>query len=196
MFKTTLSALALTALAGGAFAMEAPSSGAAQLAAKLGVEPGVYSLSDLIRLDAANDSQQNREEVAFILEEGRFGIAGRSNAGAVSATDHAQLAARAGVESGQYTIAELALIDTGSRSSNDVEFVEFVKDGGLRDAGPSSADTPAFAQIAGTLNVDAADFTASQLIRLQDAAKDGNRTVVRAILNEAGSDASVATVLR
>ena len=181
--KSAIAATVIAISASAASAMDAPSQGAAQLAALAGVEPGVYSVADLIRLNDVKDQTSQAAEVRFILHEGRSGIAGRADTGSVGANG--------------LTTAEAALINEASKNSNDAIFARFVENGGIRD---NSADvrsnSPAHVQLAGQLDVNPADFTLSQLIRLNDAAQENDRVVVAAILDEAGVDTPAYQVLR
>jgi len=82
--------------------------GAAQLAARAGVEPGVYSVNELTRLIAdshesgrANDNKRN-----FILQGDQSEVSRSASSDRISDGER-QLAARAGVEPGLYSINTL-----------------------------------------------------------------------------------------
>ena len=198
--KTIITAAVLAVTAGAAAAMDAPSPGEVQLANLAGVEPGVYSVADLIRLDDSYRETNSAQEQRFILDEGRDGIAGRANSGfgAISTSAGAvHNAATVNVDGGIYTTGEIALIDAADGVTNDRHFVAFVKDGGLRDNTANvTSSSPAAQQLAGALGLDAGDFTLSQLVRLDSAAEENNRVLVDAILNEAGVSITAEQVLR
>lgn len=201
MFKKSIIAAAtIAATATSAFAMDAPSQGARMLAALSGVDAGVYSVNELVQLDDAlsDDDLNSNSNVNYILNEGHSSVSSRDDfsASLVSTSAGAdQLALNAGVAPGTYTVAELILID-GVDGGDERAYGEFIRDGGLRnDSAASVSISPAHQQLAGSLNVDAADFTLSQLVRLDAAVSDNSRFTVQTILNEAGVDTPVATVL-
>lgn len=55
--------------------------------------------------------------------------------------------------------------------------------------------TPARAQLAAAVNVNAADFTLAQLVELNQAQREHDWLKARTILEEAGSDVPVSKVL-
>ena len=94
--KTSILALAAAAITAPAFADPA----------SLGVEPGVYSVDQLVQLKGLDDS--DHAERKFILDnpEGpNAGVASRSGTGASAGTD--KLAASVGVEPGLYSLEQL-----------------------------------------------------------------------------------------
>ena len=98
--KTSILALAAAAITAPAFADPA------SLARSVGVEPGVYSVDQLVQLKGLDDS--DHAERKFILDnpEGpNAGVASRSAIGASAGTD--KLAASVGVEPGLYSLEQL-----------------------------------------------------------------------------------------
>lgn len=197
MFKTAIvSALALAATAGAAAAMDAPSQGAAMLARINGVAPGAYEVSDLVRLGEARRSVDEGHVVRHILDRGRTGIAGRA-ATAGAGAEAAQLARSVGEAPGRLGIDELAALDAAQSEANADHVARFISGGGLRaDTGDSRGSGAARAQIAAALNLDAADFTLAQLVRLDLAAQENDAFTIRAILDEAGVARSAGDILR
>jgi len=105
--SATLAVLALT-ISAPAFAGQ----GADQMARILGVEPGAYTLSQLMDLDRAY-KEDNAQAVSFILSQGNGGVSSR--AAVVSETGvnpgKAQLAKILGVDVNAYTLSELVALD-------------------------------------------------------------------------------------
>jgi hypothetical protein len=116
------------------------------------------------------------------------GIAAPAFAGGISQGD-AQVAAYLGVPAGQYSPAELTLLEQAKRD-NDAQAYAFILSGGLADRvstsnGASQGDT----QLANTLGVTPGAYSLSDLIALQDARKDGDAEAAKAIL---GHDVTAA----
>jgi hypothetical protein len=109
--KTTATALTVLLMAGAAFA-QSVSPGAVQLAAIAGVEPGMYSANQLIRLiDAQRDSDQ--QAVDFILSQSAADTTRFNSASGEPAVGAGwdMIARLNGVEPGQYTASELSAMD-------------------------------------------------------------------------------------
>lgn len=88
--------------------------GAAQLAASLGVEPGRYTVNELIRLERAVEANDD-ETINFILSGTIREQAGETtaNAGAL------QLAALLGVNAADYSLSELTALYTARYDGDD-----------------------------------------------------------------------------
>ena len=156
-----ISAAALALSAGVALA----NPGIDQLAAEAGVSPNGYTQNQLIQLlEAQRDDDTAR--AAFIMSQaGQNGVI-RSDMGAGSVSNDAQLAALAGVEPGVYTINELQrLIE--AKADNDNQEVNFILSGENRaEAAPANVVTPGQAQLAATLGVDASQYTLAELTQM------------------------------
>ncbi|MEM8555797.1 MAG: hypothetical protein AAGF71_13345 [Pseudomonadota bacterium] len=149
MFKTT------AILTAAAIALGSAASANSQLADSLGVEPGVYSTVELVRLKNAIEDN-NASEVAFILQ--RSAEATRAANFADSGSDVSALRLRRAME------------------DNNTAEVNFILDGG--SAGSFSKST----HLASSVGVDAQAFTVSDVIRLKRAKEDNNIAEVNHIL--------------
>lgn len=132
--KALFAALALSLTAGAALA-QSINPGVAQLAAQAGVEPGLYSQAQLIRLIDAQQDNQNAE-VDYILAnpEGPVAVSrgvtegttlSQANAAGGVNAGVAQLAAQAGVQPGLYSQAQLIQL-ISARQDNDDSLVRFI----------------------------------------------------------------------
>ena len=142
--KTIILSAALAAF------VAAPSFANDQLARSLGVEPGVYTLSQLIELKDAAEQTGNEGSVFF--GDGVAFAAG-SNAGAV------QLANTLGVDAGRYSVNELA------RIKNAAEFTDIEGDIFLGN-GPAFASS-AVDQLAASLGVAGEGYSLTELAQLK-----------------------------
>ena len=149
MRTTILSSLVAIAIAAPAFA----SPGADQLARTLGVEPGTYSLAELVRLNDAIEtgSVEGAEAARFILNGSADVVSSSNPAGAITANE-AQL-----IEREQIRNATL---------SSDQILAGLRSDATVSDRG---VVTPTKALIAQSLDVDAAAFTTAELVALEAA---------------------------
>ena len=141
--KTIILSAALAAFAAPSFASD-------QLAHSLGVEPGVYTLSQLIELKDAAERTGIEGDVYF--GDGPAFASG-SNAGA------AQLANTLGVDAGNYSVNELA------RIKNAAEFTGIEGDVFLGN-GPAFASTAAD-QLAASLGVAGQGYSLAELAQLK-----------------------------
>ncbi len=149
MRTTILSSIVALAIAAPAFA----SPGADQLARSLGVEPGAYSLAELVRLNDAIEtgSIEGAEAARFILNGSADVVSSSNPAGAITANE-AQL-----IEREQIRNATL---------SSDQILAGLRNDATVSDRG---VVTPTKALIAQSLDVDAAAFTTAELVALEAA---------------------------
>lgn len=147
MRTTILTSILAIAIAAPALA----NPGADQLARSLGVEPGTYSLSELVRLnEAAEEGSVTGAQIARFVTSGGADVVSSSNpAGAITANE-AQLIERAQIRN--YTLSADQIL-AGLR--NDAT----VSDRGVV--------TPTKALIARGLGVDAASFTTAELVALE-----------------------------
>lgn len=172
MFSRNLLAVLAIVAAAPAFAAGV-SAGDAQLARIAGVEPGVYSTAQLIRLDQARQDN-DAETVRFILASPEGTLAAtRADTSAASLGDSAvsagaaQFALILGVEPGAYSLDDLTRLDR-ARHDNDAETERAILSGAL-DRPESAIVTPGKAQLAASLGVDPAAYTLAELSALAGA---------------------------
>ena len=122
---------ALLSLTAGAALAQGVGQGDAQLAASAGVQPGLYSTSQLVRLIEAQRANQDNE-VNWILAnpEGPAAVArGAGSPAAVSTAGRGpgadQLARSAGVEPGRYSTDQLIRLIEAQRENQD-DVVRFI----------------------------------------------------------------------
>ncbi|OSP55327.1 hypothetical protein [Pseudoruegeria sp. SK021] len=171
--KSTLAALALAVTTGAAFA----ANGADQLALNVGVEPGAYSLADLVALKSADQDSQSRKSIPYILENGANGTVTRG-----TTADNAQLSGALGVTPSAYSTFELTAIKAAVNDGNDEEARYYTDGGYARSTGAISASDTAYQGLEATLNINADDYTLAELIILQDAVQENDTSLVRAFL--------------
>lgn len=147
MRTTILSTILAIAVAAPAFA----SPGADQLARSLGVEPGVYSLSQLVRLNEAfEEGSVSGAEIARFVTSGGADVVSSSNPTGAITVNEAQLIERAQIRN--YTLSADQIL-AGLRN-----------DATVSDRGTVSAGK---AMIAASLGVNAAEFTTAELVALE-----------------------------
>ena len=159
MLKTLVTpALVAVLLTGSAFAAEPTS--ASQSAALAGVPVGQYTAAELQNiLDAQRESDLARLNY-FLSHTNRA----QADAGSRPATG--QLAASAGVPSGEYTRFEVANIIDARESGNATKLEYYLSHENRKPAAPASAVTPAEARIAKALGLDPAQYTLAELVAL------------------------------
>ncbi|PJF09274.1 hypothetical protein [Pseudorhodobacter sp. MZDSW-24AT] len=166
-----ISAAALALTAG----IAAANPGVDQYAASLGVAPGALTQAQLIQLEEAlrdNDTVTAN----FILSQAGTAEVTRSNMGAETVSNDAQLAAAAGVEPGRFTANEMQLLIEAKRDNDDF-MVDFILSGKNRaQANPTTTVTPGQAQLAASLGVDASQYTLSELTALYAKTLEDNRS--------------------
>lgn len=106
-----------------------------------------------------------------------------------------------GVEPGVYSVADLTRIGEARKESSQAYEVDYIlnsagQDYVSRSTADMSVTTPGREQLANLLNVNAADFSLSQLVQLQDAVKHNDSTTVTAILQSAGVTTPTSQVIR
>jgi hypothetical protein len=147
MRTTIISSILAIAIAAPALA----NPGTDQLARTLGVEPGTYSLAELVRLnEAAELGGVDGAEIARFITGGSADVVATSNpAGAITA-------AEAGLID--------QILDDNADLSSDVVLSGLRNDATVSDRGTVS---PGKAQLAASLGVDAAAYTTAELVVLQ-----------------------------
>ncbi len=130
-----------------------------QLAASIGVEPGQYTLAELVALQAAIDD--NDQQLIRAIQEGRVETATAADV----TPGQAELAQSLGVDPSEYTLAELAQL-RDARATGNAGLEAQVLEG---DAGAVSGSgiTDGHAQIAASLGLDPADYSFSELVRIK-----------------------------
>lgn len=103
-------------LAVAAFAVATPvfaGQGADQYARILGVEPGAYTVAQLVDLDRAY-KENDAQAVKFILSQGNADLASRAAVEIVPSTNGGknQIARELGVNADDYTLSELAVMQS------------------------------------------------------------------------------------
>lgn len=153
----TTAALALTA------GLASANPGIDQLAAAAGVSADGFTQTQLVQLlDAQRDNDTQR--VQFILSQAGAGTVAISNMGPTGASSDAQLAAKAGVEPGRFTVNELERLILADRE-NDTQTRAFILSGQNRVEATGTI-TPGMQQLAATLGVNAADYTLLELTEM------------------------------
>lgn len=130
-------------------AAAAPAFANDQLAASIGVEPGVYSTAELVAIKSSYDT-----ETGYVLP---------APAGGVAMTD--QLAASIGVDAGRFSVSELAAI----KSSYDTENgFNLPAEGGIVST-QSVGISAGHQQLAANLGLNAGDFSVAELAAIKGA---------------------------
>jgi hypothetical protein len=159
MFKSILTpALVAVALTTSAFAAD-PSSDA-QSAALAGVQPGVYTAAELQNILAAQQ-EGDRARLEFFLSH-----TNRAQADANSRLATGQLAASAGVPSGEYTRFEASNIIDARLDGDQDTLNYYLSHENRKPAAPASAVTATEARIAKALGLDPTQYTLAELVAL------------------------------
>lgn len=164
--KTTLSALALAVAIPFAGAAFADNGGTDQLAKIAGVEPGVYTIAELIQIDLARKTQDEEKLEFYLLGENRVSrtdFSDRVNPGV------AEFAEIEGVSTSLYSAADLIQLSEAERE-NDLEKIEFIKaraEGQYAEPDPYAV-SPGKRQLAAVLGLDPAAYTTAELIEIAD----------------------------
>jgi hypothetical protein len=153
-FNLVAATLALSATA---FAANAASPAAEQLAAKLHLNADAYSLTELNQIDQALRDGDAQAANYYIKGENRVALPTAVTPG------RAQIAAQLGLDPANYTLAELSVIDS-ARKANNAELAAFYTSGRNRDvAGGVGVVSPGKVQLAASLGVNPADYSLTQL---------------------------------
>lgn len=166
MLTKTLITTAFVLSVSGAFA-DGVSPGAAMLAQIAGVEPGAYTVADIIRLEDAREETVQAAEVQYILKS--VGVARSAPwTPAEPSGGTNQLADALGATRGAHSIAEM-IIMSDAAEENDTRAYALYASGANRESMNDDVGrvTPAKAQMAAALGVDPAAFSLSELVVLQ-----------------------------
>ncbi|MGJ8584093.1 MAG: hypothetical protein ACSHXD_08385 [Marinosulfonomonas sp.] len=156
-------------------------SGKDQLAALAGVSAENYSISELVRLDAAQ-KDGDATTSSFIKAKANGNVISTQNS--VSA-GQAQLAASVGVEPGSLTQAEMIRLDQALREG-DATKANYIIDQANGDSISSQSGISAGdAQLAALVGVEPGSLTRAQMIRLDQAQKEGDASTANFILSQA-----------
>ncbi len=134
----------------------------ANLAASVGVEPGVYTTAELIQLAVALEGDD------VITANHILGAGGEtvSSQGAAVGQGDRQLAASLGVEPGVYSTAELIQL-TVAMEENDMPTINRILSGGSETVSTqSSGASQGNQQLAAFLDVNANDYTTAELAEM------------------------------
>lgn len=157
--KTTVLAALISALAVPALA----NPGADMFARTLGLEPGEYSVSEMLAIQEArreNDASAER----FYLSRGKSDVV---NFAEVASPGAAQFALTLGLQPGEYTVAEMMAIREARRENDAAAERFYLSKGNRAPANPAETVTPGEAQIAARLGLDPAQHTLSDLVRIE-----------------------------
>lgn len=162
MFKKSIFVLSVVALTAPFAGTAMAGSGAAQMAAALGVPAGAYSTIQLIQLQDAR-RQGDAFTAAFILGQSKASVSRSTMSGVTQGAE--QLARLVGVAPGAYSANDLIRLQTAI-SENDSQAIAFILGGS--DTGNTTNDigsvTPGKAQIAAALGLDPAAHTTADLV--------------------------------
>ncbi|PWJ16219.1 hypothetical protein [Jannaschia seohaensis] len=160
-----LSAAMAVALTQGAFAQtleEIERSTAEQIAGHLGVEPDAYTLSELTRLNCLVESASTEAERQRLLSD-PLSMEPTVDTGTTQGDE--QIAASLGVNAGDYTTSQLALLKTLSEddSCNVGDIEAFAAGGEQVTVGSARAKL----QLATSLGVDPSEHTLAELVKMR-----------------------------
>ncbi len=139
-----------------------------QLAHSLGVEPGVYTTSELIRLraNASDDDAPRANSILRDRDQGRFST---RNVG--TSSGHRQLAASLGLDPGAYTTAQLVQIRQAVDDQQNPQVRHIKANGGSHAMASLSTsdrrDTSGHRQMAASVGVDADAVSTAEVIRIR-----------------------------
>lgn len=94
---------------------EAVTPAEAQLAAKLRLDPALYTQAELDLIDLARRNNNDEKEAFYVNHVNRQG----ASAASIVVPGEDQLAGKLGLDAAQYTQAELVLIEQARRDNND-----------------------------------------------------------------------------
>ena len=170
MFTRTILAT-VVALGAAPVLADGVSQGAAMQASVLGVQPGVYTIAQLVDLRDARTSA-DLQRINFILDNPGGTTVSTSGNDSVSSGD-AQLALSLGLKPGAYTTNEMQNIQWYLRHDN-MEGARAILNHDVRDTvDDSGVVNPGKAQLAASLGLDPADYTTAQLAALKATQLEG-----------------------
>lgn len=140
-----------------------------QLALSMGMEPGVYSTTELLQLQAALD---DNNQILFQHLMTEFSDASAHDRAGTTTTSPSvqQLANSIGVPPDQFTLSELLQLHTAIQES-DTNTVAFILNGGS-EAPVDGSYSQGHLQLAREMGVDPADYTVSELANMFIGAYD------------------------
>lgn len=168
--KTVTFAALISVAAIGAAAANTAGSGKDQLARILGVDADAYTTAQLSQLYEAKRNNDT-ETYNFIVAQ----AAGNIPASNDTSAGNVQRALALGVEPGRFTAVELSQLEVAKRNG-DTEVWKFILSGANRNTPASAAAgtvSPGKAQLAASLGLNPAEYTLSELARL-NADKSSN----------------------
>ncbi|SFC48405.1 hypothetical protein [Tropicimonas isoalkanivorans] len=167
--------------------LAAPALANEQLANNAGVEPGVYSTSELVQIiDAQRHGNWSRVHAVENRTAAAYDDNDRTSAG------HLQLARSAGVSPSDYATSDVVKLRS-ARANGDystARFIETSSDDSVAGSTMSSKgarQSQGHVQLARSLGVNPADFTTNELALLRAAVEDNNQSRIDLILARAGS---------
>lgn len=138
--------------------LAAPALASDQLARNIGVEPGVYSLSELARLKGAKDSKEAGESDRFAALKKMFDSEVVSTQSAGVTAGHAQLAGHAGVDPADYSVAEIVMLRSAVRDGDEAR-TRFVTGGADSVSTQSGGINGGQRQLAANAGIDAEAYS-------------------------------------
>lgn len=164
--KTVTAALVLVAATGAAQAQDV-NPGIEQLAAQAGVNAADFTVSQLISLQDAIDSN-NVERTQFILSQARTQTTRATLTADTTSPAYRQLEAGLGVEPGRFSPAELSQL-AAARRSDEPARAAYILSGENRADGADDATNAGKLQLAAALGLNPDDYTLAELTaRVQD----------------------------
>ncbi|MBL9060669.1 MAG: hypothetical protein JNK88_11680 [Mangrovicoccus sp.] len=137
-----------------------------QLARNLGVTPGAYSLTELARLKAAKDNIGPGESDRMAALMAMFGSDTVSSQSAGITSGHAQLAANAGVDPQDYSLAEIVMLRAAVRDGDEAR-IRFLQRGSAAAMSTQSAGiAPGHRQLAANAGIDPAMYSVQETARI------------------------------
>lgn len=156
--KTTVLAAMISTMAIPAFA----NPGADMFARTLGLQPGEYTMAEMINIKEARRENDDEAERFYLSKGNRKAL----NFADSVTQGEAQMAHALNLPHGDYSVAEMIAIRE-ARRENDDEAERFYLSGTNRKASnPAEVVTSGEAQLAASLGVDPAQYTLAELARL------------------------------
>ncbi|SEM57846.1 hypothetical protein SAMN04488103_101532 [Gemmobacter aquatilis] len=164
MKRIAIIALAAVVAASGASA-SVTNPGKAQIAAQLGLDASEYSSTELSLIAKARKDADHKAEAFYLSHTNREvrDAVGQVNPG------KAQIAAQLGLDPAEFTSAELSLIAMAREDGDHQAEAFYLSHTNRQSPEDASIVTPAKAQIAAQLGVDASAYTSAQLAQLSAA---------------------------
>lgn len=148
-----------------ALAAAAPALASDQLARHLGVAPGTYSLTEMARMKAVKDNTGPGESDRIAALKAMFGRDAVSSQSAGITPGHAMLAANAGVDPQDYSVAEIVMLRDAIRDGDEAR-IRFLQRGNAVMSTQSAGITPGHRQLAANAGVDPAAHSLQETARI------------------------------